>query len=226
MAPILSRPRHLASPNGVHRPGACAQRRPRAPRGRARAQARARTAAPGQARDRRHLPRDAHRSRDPAPAHARVPGRRPRRGAHRRRLHDQDRRPVGPVLRAAGALRRGDRRERRALLRAGEADHRRRPGAARGALQRRMAARARLRRGAAPDPNGHRGALARARRLRQALRGECADLGLRAPLPAHAGLRLGRGPGRRRAGRHRPALQPARRAATSWRPTASSPRSP
>ena len=107
-----------------------------------------------------------------------------------------------------------------------DAHHRRRPGAARGALQRRMAARARLRRRAAPDPNGHRGALARARRLREALRGERADLGLRAPLPAHAGLRLGRGPGGRRARRHRPALQPARRAATSWRPTASSPRSP
>ena len=38
-----------------------------------------------------------------------------------------------------------------------------------------------------------------------------ADLRVRAPLPAHAGLRLRRGRGRRRARRHRPALQPARR---------------
>ena len=39
-----------------------------------------------------------------------------------------------------------------------------------------------------------------------------ADLGLRAPLPADAGVRLGRDRGGRRARRHRPALQPARRA--------------
>ena len=39
-----------------------------------------------------------------------------------------------------------------------------------------------------------------------------ADLGLGAPLPADAGLRLRRGRGRRRAGGHRPALQPPRRA--------------
>ena len=39
-----------------------------------------------------------------------------------------------------------------------------------------------------------------------------ADLGLRAALPADAGVRLGRGRVRRRARRHRPALQPARRA--------------
>ena len=38
-----------------------------------------------------------------------------------------------------------------------------------------------------------------------------ADLGLGAALPADAGLRLGRDRGRRRARRHRPALQPARR---------------
>ena len=58
-----------------------------------------------------------------------------------------------------------------------------------------------------------RRAAARARRLREAVRGEGADLGLGAPLPADAGVRLGRGRGRRRARRHRPALQPARPAA-------------
>ena len=48
-----------------------------------------------------------------------VPGRGPHRRADRRRLHGADRRPVGPVERAAGAPRRGDRRERAALRRAG-----------------------------------------------------------------------------------------------------------
>ena len=42
-----------------------------------------------------------------------------------------------------------------------------------------------------------------------------AGLGARAALPADAGLRLGHGRGGRRAGRHRPALQPDARAATS-----------
>ena len=53
---------------------------------------------------RRHLARHPRRPRDPAAAHACVPGRRPRRRLHRRRLHDADRRsrpdarPNGPIL--------------------------------------------------------------------------------------------------------------------------------
>ena len=70
---------------------------------------------------------------------------------------------------------------------------------------------AHLRRGRAADPDAHRRPAARARRLRQALRGRRADLALRAPVPADAGLRLGRDRGRRRDRRHRPALQPPHR---------------
>ena len=58
----------------------------------------------------------------------------------------------------------------------------------------------------------HRRPAARARRLRQAVRRPRADLGARAAVPAAAGLRLGRDPGRRRARRHRPEVQPAARA--------------
>ncbi len=71
---------------------------------------------------------------------------------------------------------------------------------------------ARLRGGAPPHAHDDGRAAPRARRLREAVRGARADLGLRAPLPADAGLRLGRRRGRRRDRRHRPALQPARRA--------------
>ena len=49
---------------------------------------------------------------DPAAADARLPGRGPHRRADHRRLHDADRRPVGPLGRAPDPLRRGDRRER------------------------------------------------------------------------------------------------------------------
>ena len=52
-----------------------------------------------------------------------------------------------------------------------------------------------------------------------------ADLGLRAPLSAHAGVRLGRDRGGRRARRHRPALQPPRGPRGACRRTASSRRS-
>ena len=52
---------------------------------------------------------------------------------------------------------------------------------------------------------------ARARRLPEAAGGGRADRGAGAALPAAAGLRLGRGRGRRRAGRDRPEVQPALR---------------
>ena len=83
-----------------------------------------------------------------------------------------------------------------------------------GALQRRVAREAVLRRGRAADADDHGRAAARARRLREAVRRAGADLALRAPVPADAGLRLGRDRGRRRDRRHRPALQPPHRAAT------------
>ena len=68
----------------------------------------------------------------------------------------------------------------------------------------------------------HRGAAARARRFRQALRGNAADRDARVALSAGAGLRLGRAEGRRRARRHRPEIQPAGgpRAAARLRPGA------
>ena len=68
----------------------------------------------------------------------------------------------------------------------------------------------------------HGRADARARRFRQALPGRPADRDPRVPLPARAGLRLGRARSRRRARRHRPEIQPAGRprAAAALRPGA------
>ncbi len=100
------------------------QRRRRPARRRAGGEAEAGPAAAGQARHRRHLARPPCRPRHPAAADARLPGRRPRRRLHRRRLHDADRRPVRPLRRAADPLARGDRRERQDLRRAGVHDRR------------------------------------------------------------------------------------------------------
>ena len=130
--------------------------------------------------------------------------------ADHRRLHDPDRRPVRPLGGAADPLRRGDRREREDVPRAGDGRARPRPD-----------------RGAATTASGS-SKLSYAEVVRLArtitvarmlerddfakrMAAQRADLGLRAPLPADAGLRLGRDRGRRRARRHRPALQPARR---------------
>ena len=96
------------------------------------------------------------------------------------------------------------------------------PDEDRDALQPRVAGAAGLRRLRPPGRHLQRRAHAGAARLQAALRGGPADLGARVPLPAGPGLRLGGAEGRRRARRHRPALQPERRAATSCRPTASS----
>ena len=76
-----------------------------------------------------------------------------------------------------------------------------------------------------PGGDLQRGAHARAARLPAALRRGPADRPPRVPLPAGPGLRLGRAEGRRRARRHRPALQPQRRPRHHARPTASSRRS-
>ena len=119
--------------------------------------------------------------------------------------------PSGRSATRPGALRRGDRRQRPHLPGAGLPRAPRRPRAARGALQRRVARHAH---GGALPPGAHddRRPAARARRLRQALRRARADLDPRAALSADAGLRLGRRALRRRARRHRPDLQPAARA--------------
>ena len=130
---------------------------------------------------------------------ARVPGRRPHRGPDRRRLHRPRGRPERPLRHAAGAVGRGDRRARahvRGAGRQGPADRR----AARAAPQQRVARHA----GRGPVParaRPDRRPAARARRLRQALRGQRADLAAGAAVPGAAGLRLGGGPGRRRARR-------------------------
>ena len=117
-------------------------------------------------------------------------------------------RPLGDPARALG---RGDRRQRPHLPGAGLPRAPRRPRAARGALQLRVAGHAH---GGAlpPGAHDHRRPAPRARRLRQALGRARADLDPRAALSAHAGLRLGRRALRRRARRHRPDLQPAARA--------------
>ena len=86
------------------------------------------------------------------------------------------------------------------------------PRADGGAAQQRVARAAELRRRHPADADDDRRADARARRLRRPLRGRPADLGVGAPVPADAGVRLRRRRGGRRARRHRPALQPARRA--------------
>ena len=118
---------------------------------------------------------------------------------------------------------RGDRAERRDLQDAGLQDPRSRED--RDPLQPRVAGRARLRRLRPPGRHLQRRAHARAARLPPALRGGPADLRPRVPLPAGPGLRLGGARGRRRARRHRPALQPERGPRHHAEPTASSRRS-
>ena len=85
-----------------------------------------------------------------------------------------------------------------------------RPRADGGAAEQRVARRPVVRRRHPAHADDDRRADARARRLRRALRGRPADLGLGAALSAHAGVRLGRGRGGRGARRDRPAVQPAR----------------
>ena len=143
------------------------ERRRRPPRGWPRAEARQGPAAARQARDRRHVAGHPRRPRDSAPANAGVSGRGTHGRADHRRLHDPDRRSVGPFGGAPDPLRRGDRPERQDVPGAGDGRARSRPD--RGALQRRVAVEAQLRRGGEARTDDHRGADARARRLRQAL---------------------------------------------------------
>ena len=126
-----------------------------------------------------------------------------------RRLHRPGRRPERPLDPAAAALAGGDRGQRGHLPGAGLQGPR--PRADRGPLQQRVAARW--------SREALLGLLAQttvARLLerddfQKRLAAERADRGARAALPAAAGLRLGRGRGRRRAGGDRPEVQPALR---------------
>ena len=83
-----------------------------------------------------------------------------------------------------------------------------RPGAARGALQRRVARAAHHGAALRARRDDHGGAHPRARRLREALQRAPADLDARDALPAGPGLRLGRRALRHRARRHRAEVQP------------------
>ena len=141
------------------------------PRGRAGAKARARrrggAAAAGEARHRSHGARHPPRTHGRAAEAARVPGRRPRRGADHRRLHRQGGGPVRALRAAARARPRGDRPQRRHLPGAGVQGAR--PRAHRGAAQRRVARHAD---GRPLPPRAHGDARARdrARRLLEAAR--------------------------------------------------------
>ena len=77
-------------------------------------------------------------------------------------------------------------------------------------VQRPLARRSRLGRARAPGVARDRRPHPGARRLPEALESAAADRAARAPLSAGPGLRLGGAQGRRRARRHRPALQPPR----------------
>ncbi len=159
----------------------------------------------------------------PGPDRARHPHR-PHRGAEQdapvagsgahgdlpdRRLHLDDRRPLGPQQHAPAADARADRGQRADLLRPGQPGAR--PDQDRDSLQQRVercAGRARH------DPAGlalHRGAHAGARRLHQALPRGHADQRARVAVPVDAGLRLGGAEERPRTRRHRPEVQPAGR---------------
>ena len=146
------------------------------PEGEPRAQARAQPAAPRQARHRPdragHPPGFAVVLRKRAFQDAGHIAR-----AHRRRLHGPDRRPVRPVEGAAGTPRRGARPQRAALRGAGVSHPRSRPNGST-ASGRSSTTPARP-----PDANGNRGAPARARRLREALRRARAHLDLRLLYP-------------------------------------------
>ena len=107
---------------------------------------------------------------------ARLPGRRAPAGADRRRLHRPRRRPQRALQDAADADARADRREREGLPRAVRAHHPPRFRAPRAAPQLRVAGRPRHGRAAGARRALHARAHARARRLRQALRGQRADL--------------------------------------------------
>ena len=91
----------------------------------------------------------------------------------------------------------------------GRPDHRPRPR--RGPSQRRLVLEVVVPRRPRPDAAHDPRPDLRPRGLRQADRRREAGLSPRMPLPADAGLGLGRDPGRRRAGRDRAALQPAGR---------------
>ncbi len=155
---------------------------------------------------------DPHRPRHPPRSHrrpaeaARVPGRRTHRGPDHRRLDRPRRRSVRPLVDAADAVRKGDRRERRDVSRAGVQGAR--SGARGGAPQRRVVRRHGPRAALPTRSHDDGQSAAPPRGLRPAHVGAAAHLHPRVALPADAGLRLGGRGGRRRAGGNRSAFQP------------------
>ena len=144
------------------------------------------------------LPQDAAL---PAPrAHGRLPD---------RRFHGNDRRPHRQESDAPAAHEGRGPRECGDVQGAGLQDPRPSKDASR--LQLRVALGARRRRPRPPLGEIHGRAPPRARRLCETLSRGKAHRRARASLPALPGLRLRRALGRRRAGRHGPALQPPRR---------------
>ena len=144
-----------------------------------------------------------------------VPGPRTSDRAHRRRLHRHGRRPERSQQDAASARRDGGRGATRVRISNSSAACSIRRPRRRGFPSRSTATASGSRACRSPTSCAsgqvHVGAPARARRFRQALRGPAADQHPRAALPAHAGLRLGGDPRRRRAGRAR-----SRSSTCSW----------
>ena len=142
-----------------------------------------------QARPRPHGARHSSRPHRGAQQDAPTPGSRPHGHLPDRRLHVDDRRPVGPQHHAPAADARADRNQRADLLQAGQPGAR--PGPNRDPLQLRMERSAGC---ARHDPARlalHGGADDGAQRFRRTLPGRPADLGARVAVPADAGLRLG-----------------------------------
>ena len=133
----------------------------------------------------------------------------PHGGDHHRQLHGDRRRPLGPRRDPVDADHGAGRGERPRLPQAGRPDHR--PGPRRGPPQRRLVRQVVVPRRARPHAAHDARPDLGPGRLRQADRRREAGLSSRMPLSADAGLGLGRDQGRRRAGRHRAALQPAGR---------------
>ena len=127
-----------------------------------------RPAAARQARDRRHRAGHPRRPRDPAPADGRVPAR-PGTSASSSSATTRRGSATRPAARASARFSptRRSTRTPSATSSRRRSDRGHGSGAARGALERRVAREARLRRGRSADADDHRRAPARARRLRR-----------------------------------------------------------
>ncbi len=162
----------------------------------------------------------AHRPHRADQQTAAVTGPGPPRRVSDRRFHGHDRRPDRQERHAPAAHARGSGGQREDLHRAGIQDTR--CGEDRDRVQFGVDGQVHFGRHDQARGKPYRRAHARTRRFRQALQGKPADCDPRIPLPAGAGLRLGRAEGRSRARRHRPEIQSAdgTRAAETLRPAA------